>query len=180
MPRSDSRKEFICELLSDQSSTWALIFLYTGSTRALFFAFFGEIYRNHVRLERNYVRLERKCCGQKSGQNWEVNFQFWVLATKVGIFAKIHRKFTGKRYKNVIKLFEILWKNGQKWPNGQKSGQSVQKWAGTFRWYINVLRRKWPKLKKTTNLYFKKFNIYNTLKELYTLFFWVLATRSIL
>ena len=180
MPRSDSHKEFICELLSDQSSTWALIFLYTGSTWALFFAFFGEIYRNHVRLERNHVRLERKSCGQKCGQNWEVNFQFWVLATKVGIFAKIHRKFTGKRYQNVIKIFEILWKNGQKWPNGQKSGQSVQKWAGTFRWYINVLRRKWPKLKKTTNLYFKKFNIYNTLKELYTLFFWVLATRSIL
>ena len=66
---SDSRKEFICELLSDQSSTWALIFLYTGSTWALFFAFFGEIYRNHVRLERNNVRLERKCCGQKRGQN---------------------------------------------------------------------------------------------------------------
>ena len=145
-----------------------------------FFAFFGEIYRNHVRLERNHVRLERKCCGQKRGQNWEVNFQFWVLATKVGIFAKIHRKFTGKRYKNVIKLFEILWKNGQKWPNGQKSGQSVQKWAGTFRWYINVLRRKWPKLKKTTNFYFKKVNIYNTLRELFTLFFSVLATRLVL
>ena len=112
--------------------------------------------------------------------------QFSVLGFghKSGHFCQnsqeIHRKFTGKRYKNVIKLFEILWKNGQKWPNGQKSGQSVQKWAGTFRWYINVLRRKWPKLKKTTNFYFKKINIYNTLRELFTLFFSVLATRLVL